>query len=281
MARMRALKPEFWHDRKLARSCSRDARMLYMGLWNQADEWARGNGDPAVIKGQVFPFDDVEIEPLLAELCAGGWVVRYDFDGDPYLFLPKLDKHQRLEPVRVPSRLPEPPDPGSLPSSPPPSERGADESARDANTSERIVTKHVAGSREHVAGSREHVAGAPAPPVLRTDPDATVQQRAEPIVRAYYDAMAGMCKWPAVLGIVKTAIKTGKWDDAHIYDALMRLAGEGRTLTVDTLRIECDGLPARASPRRNGTAERNGQNVALVHQLEAEEAAAAQGAISP
>ena len=40
MARIRSIKPEFWDDRKLAKRASRDARLLYIALWNLADEWA-------------------------------------------------------------------------------------------------------------------------------------------------------------------------------------------------------------------------------------------------
>ena len=53
-----ACKPEFWDDRKLAKRTSRDARLLYIALWNLADEWGRLNGDPQWIKGQVFSYDD-------------------------------------------------------------------------------------------------------------------------------------------------------------------------------------------------------------------------------
>ena len=77
--------------------------MLYIGLWNQADEHGRCNGDPLWIKGRVFPYEsDIgadECARLLDELARGGWVHPYAVDGDPYLFLPTLGKHQRLEPA--------------------------------------------------------------------------------------------------------------------------------------------------------------------------------------
>lgn len=192
MARIRSVKPEFWVDRSFVRKVpNRDARMLYMALWNLADEHARLMGDPAYIKGQAFPYaedDDLTpkvIDALLDTLADAGRVVRYEVDGDPYLFLPRLAKHQRLESTKVPSRLPPPPDPddpaprpdksapdpdGSAPNAvlPPsaessqvgvPSEvradksaRGADESARDADKSALL---YVAGCMEQVAGSRD------------------------------------------------------------------------------------------------------------------------------
>ena len=155
MARIRSIKPEYWDDRKLAKRASRDARLLYIALWNLADEWGRLNGDPQWIKGQVFSYDDDlnadAIGKLLEELenPALGAVIAYEADGDPYLFLPKLAKHQRLEPEKVNngrSRLPAPPawatsprDPEPPPAAPAPptsqSEPRADSSERRADSS--------------------------------------------------------------------------------------------------------------------------------------------------
>ena len=178
MARIRSVKPEFWDDRKLAKRASRDARLLYIALWNLADEWARLNGDPQWIKGQVFSYDDdldaSAVAKLLEELenPALGAVVAYEVDGDPYLFLPKLERHQRLEPEKVKSRLPAPPawalnprdpEPPPAASAPPgiQSESRADSSERRADQSEPRANKsallYVAGSMEHGAGGREHV----------------------------------------------------------------------------------------------------------------------------
>jgi hypothetical protein len=141
MARIRSVKPEFWDDRKLARSVSRDGRLLYIGLWNHSDEHARVQGDARLIKGRVFPYeddlDDDAVEELLEELAAAGRIVRYVADGDPYLFLPKLAKHQRLEAAKVPSRLPAPEDADPPePDTDPPAPR-AHESARGSDESER------------------------------------------------------------------------------------------------------------------------------------------------
>jgi hypothetical protein len=184
MARIRSIKPEFWDDRKLARSVSRDARMLYIGLWSQADEHARCNGDPHWIKGHVFPYDDDltddVIDSLLHSLVTARRVVAYEVDGDPYLFLPKLAQHQRLE-TKVESRLPPPPEPGSDESAPhvettthspdepaphadePAPHAGeaapdADEPAPDPDDPALARALQVAGSREQVAGSRGRAA---------------------------------------------------------------------------------------------------------------------------
>jgi hypothetical protein len=113
MARIRSIKPEYWSDRSLARQLSRDARLLYIALWNFADEHGRLPGDSRWVKGNCLPYDDdldpPAIEQLLGQLAAAGKIVAYEADGDPYLHLPNLAKHQRLEAAKVPSRLPAPP----------------------------------------------------------------------------------------------------------------------------------------------------------------------------
>lgn len=156
------MKPEYWLDRKLARGASRDARLLYIGLWNYADEHGRLHGDPAVIKGQVFPYDDIAVTPLIEELEALGRVQAYEFEGDPFLFLPMLAKHQRLEPAKAKSRLPDPPDPSAEPCvsrSQKDSEKTVAESEPIAAVPEPIVVQQVAGGRGQVARSMEQVAG--------------------------------------------------------------------------------------------------------------------------
>lgn len=153
MARIRSIKPEFWDDRKLARRASRDARLLYIALWNLADEHGRLNGDPQWIKGQVFAYDDDidagTVAKLLDELEAPGLeaVVAYEAEGDPYLVLPKLGRHQRLEPGKVASRLPAPPEDSRAHSSAP----RADEPGPPADSSALL---YGAGSMEQGAGSR-------------------------------------------------------------------------------------------------------------------------------
>lgn len=161
MARMRSLKPEFWHDQEITR-LPRDARLLYMAMWNLADEHARLQGDPRFLKGQAFPYDDDltadTIDGLVADLVIAGKVERYTVRGGIYLHLPKLPKHQRLDSDKVPSRLPGPDeaDPERPPT--PRSESRADESGKNPGqgvNQSALSMLHVAGGMEHVAGSME------------------------------------------------------------------------------------------------------------------------------
>lgn len=175
MARIRSVKPEFFKDQDLAEELpgrdGRDARQLYIGLWGLADEHARLRGDARYIKGEIFPYDDdvtpADVERYLDMIVTSGRAVRYRVRSSVYLFLPKLDEHQRLEPDKVPSRLPGPDEGTELPAPTPPSGSGADVSARDPDeiargqaTPKDLALKQVAGSRLHVAGGREQVGAA-------------------------------------------------------------------------------------------------------------------------
>lgn len=161
MARMRSIKPEFWMDRKLARLLSRDERMLYVGLWNQADEHGRCLGDPRVVQGTVFPYEDdltvQDLDRMLDSLAKAGVIVRYSVDEDPYLWLPKLAQHQRLEPEKVLSRHPAPDDPSAV-------QIGSESHAESPGSHDSSSTlKHVACGMEHVAGQPGADESAPSP----------------------------------------------------------------------------------------------------------------------
>jgi hypothetical protein len=254
MARIRSVKPEFWVDRSFVRKVpNRDARMLYMALWNLADEHARLMGDPAYIKGQAFPYaedDDLTpkvIDALLDMLVIAGRVVRYEVDGDPYLFLPRLAKHQRLEAAKVPSRLPPPPDPDDPAPRPDKSARDADEDAPDADSSahetnvqasappesradksarradesasgaDKSSLLYVAGSRLQVACAAAPEPGAPAQLVLVPDLAAdeppqhaepeTEGQRINRLAKVYTD-LVPLSTFLAVQGVVRKAVRS-------------------------------------------------------------------------
>lgn len=96
----------------------------------------------------------------------------------------------------------------------------------------------------------------------------TITQRSKRITDAY-TAVEPMSKWPAVNAIVIRAIKTERWSDDEIRAAVLRMAGDGRSITVDSLRVELDGLPpSRAAPRQSVTNSRVGVALDLADELE-------------
>jgi hypothetical protein len=112
MARIRSIKPEYFEDEKLAARCSIPARHLFTGLWVFADDEGRMRASPALLKAQVFPYDEAigtaEVRALVDELAAGGFVVLYEVNGERYLWVRNFRKHQRVD-HPAPSRLPVPP----------------------------------------------------------------------------------------------------------------------------------------------------------------------------
>lgn len=154
MARIRSMKPEFWSDQDITR-LSRDVRLLYIALWNFADEEARMPGDPRLVKSWCFPLDDdvtaTTVDEWLDQLEQAGKVLRYEIDGGKYLLLRNLGSHQKLD-ARLTSRYPAPP------AETRPTPVHTDQSGRtgvpNAGPHQPEGAKQVAGSREHVAGSR-------------------------------------------------------------------------------------------------------------------------------
>lgn len=61
MARIRTIKPQFWDDLKIGR-LSRDARLLYIGLWNFADDLGVVIADPVWLKSKIFPYDKIQLQ---------------------------------------------------------------------------------------------------------------------------------------------------------------------------------------------------------------------------
>ncbi len=80
-----------------------------------------------------------------------------------------------------------------------------------------------------------------------TSAPVTANVLAQEITREYTDRVP-LSKFVAVMGIVKKALKAG-YPAEHVRSALIDLADEGRPVTVDTLRVQMDGLAPVASPR--------------------------------
>ena len=106
MARIRSIKPEFWTDEKVV-ELSAFARLLFIGLWNFADDSGRLRYSPKRIKMQILPGDDVDIGALLGEIEAQGLVTVYAVGDDRYLAIKNFDRHQKVD-KRVESQLPPP-----------------------------------------------------------------------------------------------------------------------------------------------------------------------------
>ena len=74
------VRPELWSSPTLSK-VSRDAMLLFVGLWNYADDEGRAPSDPTLIRAALFPLreevSDVDVEGWLRELAKVGVVKLY------------------------------------------------------------------------------------------------------------------------------------------------------------------------------------------------------------
>jgi len=108
MARIRTVKPEFWTDEKVV-ECSIAGRLLFIGLFNFANDRGCLERSPKRIKMQVFPADVVDCEPLIQELIAHGLLSEYSVNGVEYLAIKGFAKHQKINRPSA-SNIPNPPE---------------------------------------------------------------------------------------------------------------------------------------------------------------------------
>lgn len=104
MARARNIKPGFFKNEDLA-DCSLGARLCFAGLWTLADREGRLEDRPKRIKAELFPFDSFDVEPLLAELEAHGFLIRYQIEGGKFIQIPKFTTHQSPHYSEKPSSI--------------------------------------------------------------------------------------------------------------------------------------------------------------------------------
>lgn len=98
MARIRTIKPSFFRSEDVSVLPLR-ARLTWIGLWTHCDDAGRAKDNARLIKGDVWPLDDVnlrEIEEDLETLAGHGRIVRYEVDGKRYLEIANWRDHQAI-----------------------------------------------------------------------------------------------------------------------------------------------------------------------------------------
>lgn len=86
MARLRTVKPEFWASEQIG-LCSRDARLLFIGLWNFCDDAGIHPASTHRLKSEVFPADDCskeDIDRWVNELISQELLIEYEASGKKY-----------------------------------------------------------------------------------------------------------------------------------------------------------------------------------------------------
>jgi hypothetical protein len=107
MARIRAIKPAFFHDLVIG-DLPIPTRLTYIGLWTYLDDEGRGVDDARLIKAELWPLDDnyttKKVEKDLEMLTKMDRICRYEVQGKGYLHVVRW-KHQRINRPQ-PSLLP-------------------------------------------------------------------------------------------------------------------------------------------------------------------------------
>lgn len=109
--------------------CSPNARLMFIGMWNFADDTGRLPHSAKSIKAKVFPSDDISLDGIrgmLRELSANGLIIVYAVEDEEYLQITGW-QHQRIDKPQ-PSKYPAPffDDSGKAIGTVPPDRKGED-----------------------------------------------------------------------------------------------------------------------------------------------------------
>jgi hypothetical protein len=107
MSRARNIKPGFFKNDILA-ECDPLARLLFAGLWCEADRAGRLEDRPKRLKADCLPYDNCDVDALLNQLAQRGFIVRYVVDGIGYIEIPEFTKHQNPHCKESASSIPAP-----------------------------------------------------------------------------------------------------------------------------------------------------------------------------
>lgn len=94
MARIRSVHPGLWTDEEFV-SCSPLARLLLIGLWNEADDQGVFEWKPVSLKMRLMPMDSVDVGELLAELVGVRAVAPFKYEDKKFGAIRNFRKYQR------------------------------------------------------------------------------------------------------------------------------------------------------------------------------------------
>lgn len=104
MARIRTIKPSFFTSEDVTAQTPL-ARLLFVGLFTEADRDGRVEDRPRTLKMRLLPEDDVDVDALLWSLVDGGLIRRYEANGVHVIQVSGFEKHQRPHPKEPLSTL--------------------------------------------------------------------------------------------------------------------------------------------------------------------------------
>lgn len=109
MARRRMIDPNFWQSEDVAKLNIRQ-RLLFVGLFSNADDEGKLRGNPAFVRSLIFPYEDISISDIEDDLNIIEKVAslsQYEVEGNKYIKLINWTKFQRVDKPQK-SMIPEP-----------------------------------------------------------------------------------------------------------------------------------------------------------------------------
>lgn len=93
------IKPKFWEDKKIGK-LKPECRLMYIGMWNFADDKGVMSSDPELIKARIFPFDKdmsiTRINKMIQEMLDLQLFKVIEWNGDTYIYIHNFLKHQKI-----------------------------------------------------------------------------------------------------------------------------------------------------------------------------------------
>lgn len=100
MARIRTIKPEFWEDEKVGK-LPLPCRLFFIGCWNFADDFGCIKGNAALLKSQIFPYDEnlrvSEVKKWIDALVDARMLIPIIHAEESYYFIRTFRSHQVLD----------------------------------------------------------------------------------------------------------------------------------------------------------------------------------------
>lgn len=99
MSRIRTIKPEIWTSEQIV-LCSRDARLLFIGLLNFCDDAGVHPASHLRLKMEVFPGDNCtlnDIKKWMGELIQNNLLREYSVGDETYWIVTGWNKHQKID----------------------------------------------------------------------------------------------------------------------------------------------------------------------------------------
>ena len=107
MARARNIKPGFFKNYQLA-DLGPCCQILFAGLWCLADREGRLEDKPRLIKAELFPYYDFDVNGGLTDLERCNFVKRYKYNGGSFIQVVNFKKHQSPHGTEKASTIPHP-----------------------------------------------------------------------------------------------------------------------------------------------------------------------------